>query len=127
MERYDWSCHVCHASNAAASTNCAACGFPARARGSEIIEAQNAAAPREQSNWWTDFGLDWPAMSRMQKTFAALMILLALVGVLMTKLAVSTLGTVGGVVIFCLAWLLHVLLPKAHRSEGGKNRDVRAA
>ncbi len=45
---YQWSCHVCNASNAAGSAQCATCGFPASASGRDIqagVQARLSSVP----------------------------------------------------------------------------------
>ncbi|NHZ82625.1 hypothetical protein F2P44_25585 [Massilia sp. CCM 8695] len=37
MQAYEWQCHVCKRSNSAVRDTCTACGFPAAARGEDIL------------------------------------------------------------------------------------------
>ncbi|MDM5180665.1 hypothetical protein PO883_26130 [Massilia sp. DJPM01] len=44
MQACDWQCHVCRRSNSAVYDACSACGFPAAARGEDILLKRAARA-----------------------------------------------------------------------------------
>ena len=115
MPQYVWTCYACSASNHAATETCSHCGFPAEARGAEIVRARAAHGEGEPSRLspLEEFGLAAEKMTPGQKGVAAILIATMLIAAVLRRSAISdALGWAVAVVIVVLAAFALSRLPQ---------------
>ncbi|MCE3604694.1 hypothetical protein LXA47_13900 [Massilia sp. P8910] len=115
MQAYEWQCHVCRRSNSAAHDTCTACGFPAAARGEDILLkraawAGTAAAPPATSSASADLAGLLAGLPLWRKLLVYSGVMVSGAGGLWWKLAwtlqsigIAALMSVGGLLLVALA------------------------